>query len=114
MKMFFKICILSYFVSVIIGCSGANKATVSSNASVLPHDNDLNYSVVQESLPKSFDDIGSALKWRDGQCILHQSAFDGGAKVFDYYSGKAIPVKEAVYVINSRISTSGGHHVGSE
>ena len=108
MKMILKIFVLMYFVLVIIGCSSVNKANVSSNATVPVHETDHNYSVVQESLPKSFDDIGSALKWRDGQCILHQSAFDGGARVFDYYSGEAISVKEGVYVINRGTSTSGG------
>jgi copper chaperone NosL len=110
MKIFVKIFVLLYFVSVILGCSGVNEATVSSTSSLSLHKTDHNYSVVQESLPRSFDDIGSALKWREGQCILHQSAFDGGANVFDYYTGEAIPGKEAFYIIKSRISTPGGHN----
>ncbi len=109
MKLLFKICVLMYFVSIIIGCSSVNKTNVSSRTAVLPYKADHNYSVVQESSPKFFNDIGSAIKWRDDQCILHQSAFDREAKVFDCYDGKAIMVKEAVYVIHGMISTPGGH-----
>jgi hypothetical protein len=65
-------------------------------------------SVIQPNSPKSCTDIGSAILWREQQCILHQTAFDSGAKIADYYSGEKIPVREALSVWGSGITTPGG------
>lgn len=67
------------------------------------------FSVTQTNSPKSFTDIGSALSWRDSQCVLHQTAFDCGAKVSDYYTGEKIAVRDAIYVSAFGIKTPGGY-----
>lgn len=108
MRALYSYCLLLFICSIVGSCSGMHRTSETTGSPVFSERADHNLSVVQESMPKSFEDLDSALKWRGSQCILHQSAFDGGAKVFDYFSGEAIPVREGVYVINNELSTSGG------
>jgi hypothetical protein len=60
------------------------------------------------SKPYAFADIGYALKWRDNQCTSIQMAFDGTAKVHDFYSENPVYVQDALYVKGSGIETPGG------
>jgi hypothetical protein len=108
MRTLCTLCMLLCCVSIVVSCSGMHGVNASSRAAEFYDERDHYLSVIQESRPKTFEDIDRVLKWRDNQCILHQSAFDGGAKVFDYFTGEAIPVREGVYVIDSGIETSGG------
>ncbi|UCG77221.1 MAG: nitrous oxide reductase accessory protein NosL [Nitrospirota bacterium] len=69
------------------------------------------YAVTQPNAPNSFVDIGSALEWRKDQCVLHQSAFDGGAKVEDFITGEKVEASEATYVSGTSTKTPGGHNI---
>lgn len=68
--------------------------------------------VIQKgATPSRFDSIEGALTWRDGQCVLHQSAFDGGAQVYDFVTGEEVPVREAIYVAGQAVEDETGHAV---
>lgn len=82
-----------------------NKSTASAPLSV-PKERHL---VTQtHDTPSAFDDMTEALKWRDSQCLLHQSGFDRTAIVRDYLSGEKIRVTDATYVKGSDVVTPSG------
>jgi len=101
---------LCSYLTLVLSCAAvsANK-TATPSASPVPKEHHL---VTQTSdTPSAFDDMIEALKWRDSQCVLHQSGFDRTAIVRDYFSGEKIPVKEAIYVKGSDITTPAGGDV---
>lgn len=91
----------------ILSCSAAFLSdTTASESAAVPKEHFL---VTQPSdTPSAFDDILEALRWRDSQCLLHQTGFDKTAVVRDYFSGDKIPVKDAFYVKGSSIVTPSG------
>lgn len=67
--------------------------------------------VVKEGEPVYFRDIGSALKWRAGECIATQVVCDASTWAFDYLSGRRIHMRAGYYVISPKIATPAGHGV---
>lgn len=61
--------------------------------------------------PMAFDDIGCAIKWRDGECAMRQEAFDDNARAHDYETGASIAMAKAVYVRGAGVKTPMGHDV---
>jgi hypothetical protein len=47
--------------------------------------------------PMSFDDIGCSMLWRDGECAMRMSAFDGNARVYDYLTNEPVLIENAFF-----------------
>ncbi len=102
--------LITVITLIFIGCQSTHNTA---KDTVPPGKEERKYvSVIQtKSEPESFDTIGSALQWRDEQCPIHQNAFDIGAMAFDYFTGEAIPVRDAVYVKGAGVLEPAEHDI---
>jgi len=57
---------------------------------------------------QSFNDIGCAVISRNSECASRASAFDAGAKTYDYRSGEELPVEKAYFLMQSGEKTPRG------
>ena len=67
--------------------------------------------VIKEGEPVYFRDIGSAFKWRAGECIATQVVCDASTWAFDFLSGRRLHMRAGYYVISPAIATPSGHGV---
>lgn len=73
------------------------------------------FSVVMPKVPgmegSSFDDIGCAITWRNGECANRQSNFDSNALTFDFGTGEQVAMEKAFYAVGAGVRTPMGFDI---
>lgn len=73
------------------------------------------FSVIMPRVPgmegSSFDDIGCAVVWRNGECASRQSTFDSNAFTFDYLTGEQIALENAFFAVETGVKTPMGYDI---
>jgi hypothetical protein len=67
--------------------------------------------LMEEIEPMAFDDIGCSLLWREGECAMRMSAFDGYARVYDYLTNEPILIEKAFFAYGPEIKTPRGYGI---
>ena len=105
-----KIFLLSLF-ALLLGISSQSMADECAGAGKIG-EGEKNFSVVLAKASgmaaQSFNDIGCAVISRNSECASRQSAFDDGAKTYDYRNGEELPVEKAYFIIRSGEKTPRG------
>jgi hypothetical protein len=60
-----------------------------------------------------FDDIGCALEWREGECAMRTSAFDGNARVHDFRTGEPVLIEQSFFVHAAGLTTPMGYDIAA-
>jgi len=102
------------FTLIIIGALTMNALTLAGETSCTKCSMKFNeagkkFSVIMPKVPSmegsSFDDIGCAVVWRNGECAIRQTTFDSNAFTFDYLSGEQVALENAFFVVETGVKT---------
>lgn len=75
------------------------------------------FAVIMPKIPgmesSSFDDIGCAIAWRNGECATRQSNFDSHALTHDYVTGEQIAMEKSFYAVGAGVKTPKGYDIAA-
>lgn len=61
--------------------------------------------------PSAYDDIGCAVRSRNGECATRQTIFDSIAIVYDFVTGDAVPAEKAFFAFKTSFRTPMGYGI---
>lgn len=81
------------------------------------NDAEKKFSVTMPKVPgmegSTFDDIGCAITFRNGECASRQLNFDSNACTFDYNTGEQIPLEKAFFAVGAGVKTPRGDDIAA-